>query len=183
MYYLLNDVKHITSLNRYLINLPYIVYNVSNKNTWIETIHYYPTIKIYKLITKLIKLKYDGNKKYILLQFEENNGIDILINEINKNIISVDKYKAKESYEITSMKLSEFNNKYDKTIILNNKDLSEDWLELHRYNDYARKNYEEIEEWNESIFMKDIEIFFKYESINLPTLDEVLPYEIRLKLQ
>ena len=183
MYYLINDSKNIIILNTYLLNQPYIVYNVSNKNKYIDTINYYPHLKIYKLITKMIKLQYYENKKYILLLFEDDKCIENLINDINKNIISVEKYKAKESYEITTMKLVDFNNKYDKSVILNNKDLSEDWLELHRYNDFARKNYEDIEEWSEDIFIKDAKYHFSGENINLPILDELLPYEMRIKLQ
>lgn len=183
MYYLLTDSKNITILNKFLLNQPYIVYNVSNKNKYIETVNYYVHLNFYKLITKEIKLQYYHNKKYVLLVFEDENGINTLINDINKNYIELDKYKAKESYEITTMKLIDFNNKYDKTVILNNKDLSEDWLELHRYNDFARKNYEEIEYWNENTFIKNVENDFKGEGIILPTLDEVLPYEMRVKLQ
>lgn len=183
MYYLLADSKYLSTLNKYLTDLTYIVYNVSNKNEWIDTIHYYPSIKVYKLITKTIKLQYDGNRKYILLMFEKEDGLNNLIEDINKLYISVDKFIAKQSYDITTMKLNDFNEKYLKNEILNNIDLQEQWNELHLYNDYARKNYENIENWSEKIFMKDIENFFHLEGIDLPSLDVLLPSDIRLKIQ
>ena len=183
MYYLVPGSKNINILNKYLSDVTYIVYNISNKNTYIEYIHYYPSLRLYKCITKQIKLQYDGNRKYILLMFENDDGLNYLINEINKACISLDKFLAKQSYDITMMKLIDFNNKYSKEDIINNKDLHEDWLELHRYNNFARKNYEEIEFWSEEVFIKDASKYFNDEGIILPELNDVLSQEMRLKLQ
>jgi hypothetical protein len=183
MYYLVPGSKNINILNNYLSEVTHIVYNISNKNNYIEYVHYYPSLQLYKCITKQIKLQYAGNRKYILLMFENESGLHHLINEINKSRISLDKFLAKQSYDITMMKLVDFNNMYSKEVIVNNKDLHEDWLELHRYNDFARKNYEEIEYWTEEVFIKDAFKYFYDEGLTLPELNDVLPEEMRLKLQ
>jgi len=183
MYYLVPNTNILTILNKYLLNLTYIVYNVSNKNQFFDLIHYYPDLKLYKIITREIKLQYELRQKYILLLFEENEqGYYHLINEINNTCISIDKFIANQTYEITTMKLNNFTNMYSKEDILKNKYLSEDWLELHRYNDFARKNYEDIKLWDDDVFIKDASIFFNNEKIILPLFEEILPENMRLKL-